>query len=91
MSKVLIEISELRKSVGGDAVKELADFLEDKLDVEVEMTGGEVQLSVGEERFSRSHLRVLLRKFLHREELEDFRIISGKENSFIVKERKSVT
>jgi len=38
---------------------------------------------------SRSCLRLLLRKFLHREDLkEDFRVISGGENVFIVKERK---
>ena len=40
---------------------------------------------------SRDYLRVLLKKFLHREELkEEFRIISGKENSLVIKERKIV-
>jgi len=34
-------------------------------------------------------LRVLLRKYLHRAKLKDyFRVISGKENALIIKERK---
>jgi hypothetical protein len=40
---------------------------------------------------SRDYLRVLLRKFLHKEELkEEFRIIAGKENTLIIKERKLI-
>jgi hypothetical protein len=40
---------------------------------------------------SKDYLRVLLRKFLHKEELkEEFRIIAGKENTFVIKERKLV-
>jgi hypothetical protein len=40
---------------------------------------------------SRDYLRVLLRKFLHKEELkEEFRIIAGKENTLVIKERKLV-
>jgi len=93
MSKIPIEISELRKSVDGDTVKELADFLKEKLKgVEVDMTGSEVLLSYEEEKtFSRSYLRTLLRKFLHKAELEDFRVIAGKENSFVIKEKKRIS
>ncbi|MFP3985820.1 MAG: hypothetical protein ACLFU9_07670 [Candidatus Bathyarchaeia archaeon] len=91
MSKIFIEISELRKIAGGDTVKELADFLEEKLKgLAVEMTGSEVVLSFdeGENRFSRPYLRTLLRKFLYKAELEEFRVIAGKENAFIIKEKK---
>ena len=89
MSKIPIEISEIRKSADGDTVKELADFLKEKLGVEVDMTGNEIILSYEEEKtLPRSYLRTLLRKFLHRAELEDFRVIAGKENSFIIKEKK---
>ncbi|NIO38222.1 hypothetical protein GTO27_11060, partial [Candidatus Bathyarchaeota archaeon] len=43
MSKTPIEISELRKLADGDTVKELADFLEERLeDVEIDMTGSEI-------------------------------------------------
>ena len=91
MSKTPIEISELRKSADGDTVKELADFLEEKLEgVEIDTTGSEIILSYEEEEkpFSRSYLRTLLRKFLHQTELKDFRVIAGKENAFVIKEKK---
>jgi hypothetical protein len=40
---------------------------------------------------SKDYLRVLLRKFLHKEELkEEFRVIAGKENTLVIKERKLV-
>lgn len=90
MSKIPIEISELRKLADGDTVKELADFLEEKLEgIEVDTTGSEIILSYEEEKpFARSYLRTLLRKFLHRAELKEFRVIAGKENAFVIKERK---
>ncbi len=90
MNKTPIEIAELRKLADGDTVKELADFLEEKLDVEIEMTGSEVILNYDEEEktFSRSYLRTLLKKFLHKADLKDFRVIAGKENALIIKEKK---
>lgn len=89
MARTPIEISELRKLVSGDTVKELADFLEKKLDIEIEMTGSEVILNYEEEKpFSRSYLRTLLKKFLHKSDLKDFRVIAGKENALIIKEKK---
>jgi len=74
-------------------VKELADFLEEKLEgVEIDMTGNEILLNYNEEEklFSRSYLRTLLRKFLHKAELKEFRVIAGRENAFVIKERKIV-
>ena len=91
MSKTLIEIAELRKGADGDTVKELAEYLEQKLEgVEIDMTGRKIILNYEEEekRFSRSYVRTLLRKFLHRAELKEFRVIAGKENAFVIKERK---
>ena len=93
MARTPIEISELRKLVSGDTVKELADFLEEKLDIEIEMTGSEVILNYDDEEekpFSRSHLRTLLKKFLHKSDLKDFRVIAGKENALIIKEKKGI-
>ena len=89
--RIPIEISELRKSADGDTVKGLADFLEEKLgEIKVEMTGSEIALSYEEEEreLSRSHLRVLLRKFLHREDLKEFRVISGRDNAFVIKRKR---
>ena len=88
--KTSIDISELRKDADGDTVKELVDFLEDKLaNVKVDTSGSEVTIVYEEEGvFSRSYLRVLLRKFLHKSDLKDFRVIAGREVSFVLKKRR---
>jgi hypothetical protein len=85
----VIDISELR-SFDGESVKSLANFLESRLDGAVVIAKKEVTLDFEEgNESSRSFLRVLLRKFLHKEALkEDFRVISGGENLFVIKERK---
>ncbi|UCE95911.1 MAG: hypothetical protein JSV51_09485 [Candidatus Bathyarchaeota archaeon] len=94
MAEIPIEISELRKKANGDTVKELADFLEEKLEgIEIDMTGSEITISYEEEEertLPRAHLRTLLRKFLHKADLKDFRVISGKENAFVIKEKRFI-
>jgi hypothetical protein len=89
MSSVVVDVSELQ-SFDGESVKALADFLEKRLSGTVKAAKKEVTLEFEEgKEASRSCLRLLLRKFLHREDLkDDFRVISGGENSFIMKERK---
>lgn len=88
MSETRIDISEL-KSEGTDLIKELVEFLKEKTKVDVEKLVDEVIVKDEEKTVSRSYLRVLLRKFLHKQELKDyFRVIGGKENTLIVKERK---
>jgi hypothetical protein len=89
MSTVVVNVSELQ-SFDGESVKDLAEFLEKRLDGTVTVAKKEVTLEFEEgKEASRSCLRLLLRKFLHREDLKlDFRVISGGENAFIVKERK---
>ena len=85
----MIDISELR-SFDGESVKSLADFLKKRLDSNVVLEKKEVTLEFEEgKEASRSCLRTLLRKFLHQEALrEDFRVISGGEKTFVMKERK---
>lgn len=90
MSTIVIKISELR-DIDDENVKDLAEFLEGRADATVGITRDEITLNFeeGKKITSRTHLRVLLRKFLHRTELkEEFRVISGKENVFVIKERK---
>lgn len=91
MSTVVIKISELRGE-NGENVNDLAEFLEGKVDAKTNVAGSEITLNYegkGEVP-SKTYLRVLLRKFLHKAELkEDFRVISGKGNVFIIKERKT--
>lgn len=91
MAVSLIKISELRSEEGDKTVKELAEFLEKKLSVKVEVTSGGITLSYeeGNEIPSRAYLRVLLRKFLHQAELKEwFRVISGAERAFVIKARR---
>ncbi len=89
MSTIVIDVSELR-SFDGESVKSLENFLKNRLDGAVVVEKKEVTLEFEEgKEATRSCLRTLLRKFLHHEVLkEDFRIISGGENSFVIKERK---
>jgi hypothetical protein len=88
MSEMRVDISEL-KSEGSDLIKELAEFLEEKTKAEVERATDEIVVKGEGKNVSRSYLRVLLRKFLHKQELKEyFRVIGGKENTLVIKERK---
>lgn len=88
MPEMRVDISEL-KSEGSDLIQELAEFLKEKTKAEVETATDEIIVKGEGKKVSRSYLRVLLRKFLHKQELKEyFRVIGGKENTLIVKERK---
>ncbi|MCW4034442.1 MAG: 60S ribosomal protein L22 [Candidatus Bathyarchaeota archaeon] len=89
MSTVIVDVSELSK-FDGSSVKALATFMESRIDGTVASAKNEVTLDFEEGKAaSKSCLRLLLRKFLHKQALkEDFRVISGGENSFIIKEKK---
>jgi len=88
MAETRIDISEL-KSEGSDIIKELAEFLEEKTKAEVETATNEIIVKDEGKSISKKYLRVILRKFLHRIELKDyFRVIGGRENTLIVKEKK---
>ena len=88
MSETKIDISEL-KGEGSDLIKELAEFLEEKTKAKVETATDEIILEGEGKIVSKNYLRVLLRKFLHKNELKEyFRVIGGKENTFTVKEKK---
>lgn len=90
MVEAKIDISEL-KSEGGDLIKELAEFLKEKTQAEVETATSELIVKSEEKTISKKYLRVLLRKFIHKNELKDyFRVIGGKENNLIVKGKKTV-
>jgi len=92
MSKIAVEISELRGNDGDEAVNDLKEFLEEKIGTKAEVTSGEIILQSKEKTKipARSHIRVLLKKFLHQADLKDaFRVIAGKENAFVVKLKKA--
>ena len=88
MSAIRIDISEL-KNEGSDLIKELEEFLREKTGGEITVSTNEVTVGHEDEFISRRHMRVLLRRFLHTTDLKDyFRIIGGKEDALIVKEKK---
>lgn len=88
MPEMRVDISEL-KSEGSGLIEELAELLKEKTKAEVETATDEIVVKGEGKKVSRSYLRVLLRKFLHKQELKEyFRVIGGKENTLIVKERK---
>lgn len=88
MTELRIDISKL-KSEGDDVINELADFLIEKTEANVKTSTNEIVVKDEEKTVPKQYLRVLLRKFLHKKELKDsYRVISGKENTLIVKERK---
>ena len=88
MSETRIDISKL-KSEGGDVIKELNDFLKEKIGGEIGTGADEIVIKSEEKTVSRVHVRLLLRKFLHRKELKDYyRVIGGKENTLTVVEKK---
>lgn len=72
-------------------MKELTTFLEGKTNTKAESGINDITIKgEGEEAVSRTYLRVLLRKFLHRKELKDYyRVIGGKDNILVVKEKKA--
>jgi len=90
LSSIVIDISELRDAYGEEA-EELEKFLKDKIKAKIDVADREITLKPGEkgEIPRKDHLRVLLKKYLHKADLkEEFRVIAGKENTLIIKGRK---
>jgi hypothetical protein len=88
VSQTKIDISQL-KSEGSDVVKELTQLIKEKTKAKVETTIDSIIVKDEGKKVSRTYIRLLLRKFLHQQELKNhFRVIAGKENTLIVKEMK---
>jgi hypothetical protein len=90
MPNVVIDIAELRK-VGSEEVKELEKFLKEKLQADIDVADREITVKPAKkgEAPQKDYVRVMLKKYLHKAELkEDFRVIAGKEDTLIVKQRK---
>ena len=89
MTEIMVDVSDLKKE-GKEIIKEMVEFLEKKTEAEVEATTNEILVKWKEGEVSRRYLKVLLRKFLHKQELRNFfRVIGGRENSWIVKEKRT--
>lgn len=90
MSECRVDVSKLRDHDSGK-VEELKKFLEAKVGVTIDTSGNELVMRFEKEEASlmrRRFLRDALRKFLHRVNLKkDFRVISGGEGAFIIKDK----
>jgi len=90
LPSIVIEISELRSRYE-EKVKALSEFLGNKLRVKIDISERGLRVE-SEKAIPRDYLRVLLRKFLHREDLkEEFRVISSPEGTLVIKERKLIS
>ncbi len=86
MPELTIDVSDLRQA-GDDKIKDLAEFIEARMKVELAVETKTISLKDGEP--SKRYLRVLIRKFLHRYRLKErYRLISGGESTMIIKRRK---
>ena len=88
MSNIMIDASEL-KDEGKQVVQALADFVKEKTGAEVTNESNKVTVKGEGKTVSKKYLRVLVKKFLHKQELKEYyRVISGDEGILKVKERK---
>jgi len=88
MVEIRVDASDLKKE-RKEIIRELADFLKEKTNAEVTFESEKVTIKGEGAAVSKKYLRVLVRKFLHHEELkEHFRVIADEENTLKVKERK---
>jgi hypothetical protein len=90
LSEIVIQANDL-KYEGEKKIEELAKFLEDKLGVSVEAGGGQLRMRFEEQEQPprRDYLRLVLRKYLHQSDLKGrFRVISGKEGSYMIKQKR---
>jgi len=88
MNEIKINISEL-KSEESALIEDLAEFIKEKTRTEVETTTDAIIIKGEEKTISRKYIRVLLKKFLHKNELKDyFRIIGEEGKTLIIKGKK---
>ena len=88
MVEMKIDASEI-KNEGKEVIKELADFLKEKTNAEVTTEAEKVTVKGEGEAVSKKYLRVLVKKFLHQQELKEYyRVIADEEDTLKVKERK---
>jgi len=84
----VVDASEL-KDEGKQVVQALADYVKEKTGAEVTNESNKVTVKGEGKTVSKKYLKVLVKKFLHKQELKEYyRVISGDEDTLKVKERK---
>ena len=88
MVEIKVDTSEF-KGEGSDVIKELAGMIKEKTKAEVETGANSINIKGDDKVLTKSYVRVLLRKFLHKKELKKyFRVLMEKENVLKLKEKK---
>jgi len=88
MADIVVDASEL-KDEGKQVVQALADYVKEKTGAEVTNESNKVTVKGEGTTVSKKYLKVLVKKFLHKQELKEYyRVISGDEDTLKVKERK---
>jgi hypothetical protein len=87
-SETKIDISEL-KSEGSDVIRDLSQIMREKTKADVQTLTDTIIIKGEGKAVPRTYVRVLLKKFLHKQGLKEyFRVIGGKENTIMIKEIK---
>ncbi len=88
MVEMKIDASEIKRE-GKNIINEFADFLKEKTNTEVTTEAETITVKGEGEAVSKKYLRVLVKKFLHKQELKEYyRVIAGDEDTLKVKERR---
>jgi len=88
MVEIKIDASKM-KGEGSDVLQELAKFLQEKAAAEVKNDGGKLTLKSEATGVNKKYVRVLLKKFLHRQELKEYyRVTGGEEDTLKISERR---
>jgi len=85
--EIIVDASEL-KDEGKEVIQELASFMKEKTGAEVTNESNKLIVKGEGKAVSRKYLRVLVKKFLHKQELKEYFRVISEEDTLKVKERK---
>ncbi|MHA1409785.1 MAG: 60S ribosomal protein L22 [Candidatus Odinarchaeia archaeon] len=74
-------------------LNELAEFITEKIDGKAKRDGTDILINAKNKAFSKTKLKFLVKKFLHKKEIGDtFKLISlaGKGNTLIIQKRREI-
>jgi len=87
MVEIIVDASEL-KDEGKEVIQKLTDFMKEKTGAEVTEDSNKVTVKGEGKAVSKKYLRVLVKKFLHKEKLKEYYRVTSDEDTLKLKERK---
>jgi hypothetical protein len=87
MVEIIVDASEL-KDEGKEVIQKLTDFMKEKTGAEVAEDSNKVTVKGEGKAVSKKYLRVLVKKFLHKEKLKEYYRVTSDEDTLKVKEKK---